>query len=221
MWRHLKSLVSRLFAHLFIQAQIKETSKLCTSLCEGNPLVISGFPPQRVSNAENVSIWWCHHVRFWDNEGNFTTDGLAQDCSNSIANALELLQSCTRPLQNSFYISIPKMLNFVVNLPVFTHSSKTRNTEQALILFWPPQQHFMNGFTEQRIINKTVRNVCIHSKLCTYQGDHSTVRFRCLSNFFSKNWPTTPHSAPMRVMYGMHFVNFKVCRCLAFVLVML
>ena len=25
-------------------------------------------------------------------------DGLAQDCSNSIANALELLQSCTKPL---------------------------------------------------------------------------------------------------------------------------
>ena len=25
-------------------------------------------------------------------------DGLVQDCSNSIANALELLQSCTKPL---------------------------------------------------------------------------------------------------------------------------
>ena len=25
-------------------------------------------------------------------------DGLAQDCSNPIANALELLQSCTKPL---------------------------------------------------------------------------------------------------------------------------
>ena len=25
-------------------------------------------------------------------------DGLVQDCSNSIANALELLQSCTNPL---------------------------------------------------------------------------------------------------------------------------
>ena len=25
-------------------------------------------------------------------------DGLVQDCSNSIANALELLQSCTEPL---------------------------------------------------------------------------------------------------------------------------
>ena len=28
-------------------------------------------------------------------------DGLAQDCSNSIANALELLQSCTKPSMSS------------------------------------------------------------------------------------------------------------------------
>ena len=27
----------------------------------------------------------------------FIIDGLEQDCSNSIANALELLQSCTKP----------------------------------------------------------------------------------------------------------------------------
>ena len=30
--------------------------------------------------------------------GNLDIEGLAQDCSNSIANALELLQSCTKPL---------------------------------------------------------------------------------------------------------------------------
>ena len=27
-------------------------------LCEGNPLVTSGFPAQRASNAESVSMWW-------------------------------------------------------------------------------------------------------------------------------------------------------------------
>ena len=31
-------------------------------------------------------------------------DGFVQDCSNSIANTLELLQSCTKPLINSFHI---------------------------------------------------------------------------------------------------------------------
>ena len=32
-----------------------------TGLCEGNSPVTGEFPAQRASNAENVSIWWCHH----------------------------------------------------------------------------------------------------------------------------------------------------------------
>ena len=29
---------------------------------EGNPPVTGGFPSQRASNTENISIWWRHHV---------------------------------------------------------------------------------------------------------------------------------------------------------------
>ena len=32
-----------------------------TGLCEGNSPVTGEFPTQRVSNAENLSIWWRHH----------------------------------------------------------------------------------------------------------------------------------------------------------------
>ena len=32
-----------------------------TGLCEGNLPVTGGFPSQRASDAENVSIWWRHH----------------------------------------------------------------------------------------------------------------------------------------------------------------
>ena len=40
----------------------KKTSKLhVTGLCVGNSPVTGEFPAQRASNAENVSIWWCHH----------------------------------------------------------------------------------------------------------------------------------------------------------------
>ena len=53
---------SRLFTLPFIQAQIKETSKLCfTDLCVGNSPVTGEIPAQRASNAENVSILWRHH----------------------------------------------------------------------------------------------------------------------------------------------------------------
>ena len=44
-------------------ASSKKTSKLrVTGLCEGNLPVTGDFPAQRVSNAENVSIWWRHHA---------------------------------------------------------------------------------------------------------------------------------------------------------------
>ena len=33
-----------------------------TGLCEGNLPVTGELPAQRASNAENVSIWWRHHV---------------------------------------------------------------------------------------------------------------------------------------------------------------
>ena len=41
----------------------KKTSKLrVTGLCAGNSPITVEFPAQRASNAENVSIWWRHHV---------------------------------------------------------------------------------------------------------------------------------------------------------------
>ena len=40
-----------------------KTSKLrVTDLCEGNSPVTGEFPAQRASDAENVPIWWRHHV---------------------------------------------------------------------------------------------------------------------------------------------------------------
>ena len=45
-----------------LRCRSKQISKLrVTGLCEGNPPVTGRFPPQRVINAENVSIWWPHH----------------------------------------------------------------------------------------------------------------------------------------------------------------
>ena len=68
-WRHnerggvsnhrlLDCLLNRLFRRRW------KTSKLCVNgLCEGNSPVTSEFPSQRASYAENVSIWWRHHLR--------------------------------------------------------------------------------------------------------------------------------------------------------------
>ena len=51
-------LLKRLFRH-----RSKKTSKLrVTGLCAGNSPRTGEVPAQMASNAENVSIWWRHHV---------------------------------------------------------------------------------------------------------------------------------------------------------------
>ena len=56
-------LLNRLF-----RRRSKKTSKLhVTGLCAGNSPGTSEFPTQMASNAENVSIWWRHHVsQLWN-----------------------------------------------------------------------------------------------------------------------------------------------------------
>ena len=59
-WNHQPHdcLLNRLFRHISMK-----TSKLRgTGLCEGNSPVTGEFPAQMASNADNVSIWWRHHV---------------------------------------------------------------------------------------------------------------------------------------------------------------
>ena len=70
LWR-LKSPASRLFTQPFDQAQIKENSKAPRHwLWWGNSPVTGGFPAQKDRNAENVSIWWRHHIRFISQNNN-------------------------------------------------------------------------------------------------------------------------------------------------------
>ena len=51
-----------LLNRLFRRSSTETTKLRGTCLCEGNSQVTSEFPAQKASNAENVSIWWRHHV---------------------------------------------------------------------------------------------------------------------------------------------------------------
>ena len=63
-WR-LKSPASRMFTQSSIQARSKKISKFrVTGLCVGNSPGTGEFPAQMASSAENVSIWWRHHVNY-------------------------------------------------------------------------------------------------------------------------------------------------------------
>ena len=55
--------VSVVYLTVFFRCRSNKTSKLrVTGLCEGNSPVTGEFPAQRVSNAEDESFWWRHHV---------------------------------------------------------------------------------------------------------------------------------------------------------------
>ena len=57
-----------LLNHLF-RRRSKKTWKLrVTGLCVGNSPGTGEFPAQMASNAENVSIWWRHHVMRWPHD---------------------------------------------------------------------------------------------------------------------------------------------------------
>ena len=51
--------LTQLITQLFIQARIKQN---ITGLCVGTSPGTGEFPTEMASNAENVSIWWRHHV---------------------------------------------------------------------------------------------------------------------------------------------------------------
>ena len=53
-----------LFNRLFGRRSNKTSKLSVTGLCVGNWPATGELPAQRASNAENVSIWWRHHVRY-------------------------------------------------------------------------------------------------------------------------------------------------------------
>ena len=57
--RRIDCLLNRLFRRRSNWNMVRVTGPLI----EGNPPLTSGFPSRRASNADNVSIWWRHHVR--------------------------------------------------------------------------------------------------------------------------------------------------------------
>ena len=58
----LNRLLPFIYRRLFRRRSKKAPKLRVTGLCVGNSPVIGEFPAQMGSNAENVSIWWRHHV---------------------------------------------------------------------------------------------------------------------------------------------------------------
>ena len=77
-------LLNCLFRH-----RSKKTSKLrVTGLCAGNSPVTGEFPTRVASNAENISIWWLHHVCV-PHSSHISI--ITQQCSREVGNPLVTL----------------------------------------------------------------------------------------------------------------------------------
>ena len=83
-WRHNeRDGVSRLFTQPFVQAHIKEIIKAPRHW----PLwgeFTGEFPAQRVSDAENVSIWWRHHAKLYWTTNEYNTMENGTSCMISV-----------------------------------------------------------------------------------------------------------------------------------------
>ena len=74
----------------------KKTSKLrITDLCAGNSPGTGEFPAQMASNAENVSIWWRHHVNIQSSDNNLGLN--LKNLYNNILTPMKLV--CTSNAQ--------------------------------------------------------------------------------------------------------------------------
>ena len=61
-----------LFMSLFVLTSNRHQRLALLALCEGNPLLTSGFPSQRASNVESMSMLWHHHEK--------DSSGIYADC---------------------------------------------------------------------------------------------------------------------------------------------
>ena len=72
--------LKRHFDEMFVPANLIEMV-FFPFHCSSSLMITGGFSSQRASNVACVPMSWRHHI-----------DGLVQDCSISIANALEILE---------------------------------------------------------------------------------------------------------------------------------
>ena len=95
-------LLNRLF-----RSKSKKTSKLrVTGLCAGNSTGTGEFPAQIASNAENVSIWWRHHVIVWHIWLIFIVEAI-DNCA--------MVQNSRSANQNLYYLIMRLFLISIIN----------------------------------------------------------------------------------------------------------
>ena len=120
----------------------KKTSKLrVTGLCEGNSPVTDEFPAQKAYNAENVSIWWRHHIGCWG-PGDVWTAGI-----NSHGISMFLLQHSDFSTRKCYILGL-----WLDNL--FAWWRYQMETVSALLAFCAGNSPVTSEFPSQRPVTR-------------------------------------------------------------------
>ena len=83
--------LTNVYSTVLFRRKSKKTWKLrVTGLCEGNSPVTGEFPTQRASSAENVSIWWRHHVHYFS----FPLAAVTSDASSNGSTSEQNIEQC-------------------------------------------------------------------------------------------------------------------------------
>ena len=149
-----------LFAQPFLQAQIKEESKLrVASLIEGNPPVTDGLASQRDSNAETISIYWHHDIFIYlcgirvEKPSYYTTclRGWRQALTkmNTTRNVIRLLLVFIKPISNYWKLGDWRRfytICFELHILILNHWGKATHICVSKLIIIGSN----NGFTAER-----------------------------------------------------------------------
>ena len=161
-------------------------------------------------------------------------NGFMQNCSNSIANALELLQSCAKPWLIYFQFFIRTIVNCYsvpLYLPPLSHTIMQHLYKLPHILWgqWAQCLYSMNNTVvcHNNVYHCGIVEVgiqfCLNFIWSLYGGGVAETMYivrihavQCYYNMVSIHSNTqkkTPHSSPLKVRCGLWFENLKPNLC--------
>ena len=116
-------------------SQITSASIVCSDICSGadqrkhqsstssafvkrgNPPVTGGFPSQRASNAENVSIWWRHHDMYTPSGNPLSSSNRTNMGKHDLWERMPL--NCKDVYSQILFSTVSTIHIFVINRAVF------------------------------------------------------------------------------------------------------
>ena len=194
-------LLNRLF-----RCKSKKTSKVrVTGLCEGNSPVTGEFPPQRASNAENVSIWWRHHASPRDHP--LVTTGITHTdktvCDNKV-------HSVTLDIHIDYSIIKHTVTVTAHRISLNSQRDYPHPKQVPHYLYWLPTHIMGVTIIDHRIPLTSHRNYPHTYHSVVMKGQGIFVNIYMITHSYNGPWQSNPTEYPLRFT-GIACTHIIVC----------